>query len=343
MKSKQRDIAYQNRITSRIYRSPLILAAELLILVLLLVTASYAPQMIFQIQDSFLCDRTTLDRREGMDVESLSITYEKSLMQRMKVFAEGLMSEVNYYVTSRDLTINEEIYDYLASEKGLLQPVIQIFAEVEFIPYSFYEMHYVNAWKQYVICSDNYAEGVNFILWYIELLDNQGTVLKLLMDAETDTLYAFKTENNDHSHNIWTSGAWETETLIMWWNFFANYYEALSQNGLQEILEKFRVEYETMLIDGETMLIDGYGFPNRNEYDYTAKESELFVRDNAGFQRKENGIDFYLPYEEASLEVCILLDTESIRYENMGMNFYYQYPNMTIGVRQIYELIPEFA
>lgn len=336
MKSKQVHIASKNSKTSLIRRSPLVLTAELLILVLLLVTASYAPQVVFQIQDSFLCDRTALDQREGMDVESLSITYEKSLVQRMKVFAEGLMSEVNYYVTSKNLTINQEIYDYLDSQEGLQQFVMQVFTESGFISYSFYEMYYVNEWKQYVICSDNYAEGVNFILWYIELMDNQGIVLKLLMDAETGTFYAFKTENNDYTEKMYHHNQ-GMEMSIMWWSFFANYYEVYSQNDVDAMYKNL----QELLFQNRAVIIDGYVYPEQSQYDYTPREAELFISDNAGFRQKENSIVFYLPYEEAALEVCILLEAET---SVDGYYYcYYIYPNMTIGVRQIYELIPEFA
>ncbi len=340
MKSRHGDIAEQRSKTKHIRRSPLILAAELFILALLLVTASYAPQVLFHVQDSFLCDATTLDQRESMDVDSLSITYEKSLAQRMKIFAEGLMSEENYYVTSRNLPISQEIYDYLNSEEGLQQLIIQVFAEAEFIPYSFYEMIYVNEWKQYVICSNNYTEGVNFILWYIELTDNQEVILKLLVDAETGTLYAFKTENNDSGRQVMLCDEWYIERFIMWWSFFSGYYEASSEDDISimyKLSEELQFELEKEVIN-EAVIHD------KKQQDETVKGVELFISDNSGFRQKENVIDFYLPYGEASLEVRILLDAEAVEETEYVVVYQYcQYPNMTIGVRQIYELIPEFS
>lgn len=340
MKSRQGDIVRQRNKPKRIRRSPFILAAELLILALLLVTASYAPQVLFHMQDSFLCDATTLDQRESMDVDSLSITYEKSLAQRMKIFAEGLMSEENYYVTSRNLAISQEIYDYLDSEKGLHQLIIQVFAEAEFIPFSFYEMFYVNEWKQYVICSNNYTEGVNFILWYIELTDNQEVILKLLVDAETGTLYALKTENNDSGRQVMIEDEWYMERFIMWWSFFSNYYEASSQDDVS-IMYKFSEELQFNL---EKEVINEAVIHDKKQQDETVKGVELFINDHSGFRQKENATDFYLPYGEASLEVCILLDAAAVAENEYAVVYlYHRYPNMTIGVRQIYELIPEFA
>ncbi|WP_460602040.1 hypothetical protein, partial [Escherichia coli] len=65
------------------------------------------------------------------------------------------------------------------------------------IPIEVWENYYtITQWKQYVIYSDNYAKGVNFILWYIELEDLEGAKLKLLVDAEDNTLYGLKTENS---------------------------------------------------------------------------------------------------------------------------------------------------
>ena len=48
--------------------------------------------------------------------------------------------------------------------------------------------------KQYVIYGENFAEGVNFIAWYIELgmgqIDGEKPVVKMLVDAKTGEIYA---------------------------------------------------------------------------------------------------------------------------------------------------------
>ena len=65
MKEKQKE---QKRRRKRKGKAPLMFAAELLMLAILLAVASFAPQVIFQVQDSLLCDKITLGKRENMDV-----------------------------------------------------------------------------------------------------------------------------------------------------------------------------------------------------------------------------------------------------------------------------------
>ncbi len=326
----------------QIYRTPLIFMGELFMLACLLIAASYTPQMIFQIQDSFLCNNTIIDKRESMDVESLSVTYEKSLGRRMKVFAEGVMAGENYYATFQTLSDSQEVYNYMESDMGMFQDLMLFLWDMEWVPYSFFKMEFfVNQWKQYVIYSDNYAEGVNFILWYIELQDKEGIVMKLLADAETGTIYAFKTENNHYNAKT-EFRPYDDETLFEYWNFLANYYEALSFETDDELVQELMKEYEMIKMNEQSAAYAING--NAYVYDWNiGQEKELMLRDNAGFQRKRNEMNFILPYGEASLDVCIILDKDSVFDDTMGIIYYFVSPNVTIGVRQIYEIIPEFA
>ena len=77
------------------------------------------------------------------------------------------------------------------------------------IPVMIWESYYsVVTWKQYVIYSDHFEEGVNFILWYIEMQDEDGGTLKLLTDAEDNTLYGIKTEGSSEALTA-TKNTWK--------------------------------------------------------------------------------------------------------------------------------------
>ena len=69
-----------------------------LVMISLLMGAFLLPQVIFRIQDRILCRDITLGKRESMDVEALSTSYEKSLAVRMTDFAEGLAGNDSFYV-----------------------------------------------------------------------------------------------------------------------------------------------------------------------------------------------------------------------------------------------------
>ena len=71
-------------------RNPFLFILEIFGLCILLLTVSYAPQLIFAVQDGILWGQPSLSQRESMDVETLSTTYESSLARRMMNYAEGL-------------------------------------------------------------------------------------------------------------------------------------------------------------------------------------------------------------------------------------------------------------
>ncbi len=332
MKEKQKE---QKRRRKRKGKAPLMFAAELLMLAILLAVASFAPQVIFQVQDSLLCDKITLGKRENMDVESLSITYEKSLGQRMRNFAEGLSAGRNYYITSQDLVINNEVQEYVNSEYGIYQEFIIIFSEIGWFIIERFDADmepHINQWKQYVIYSDLYAKGVNFILWYIEVENVYGDVLKLLTDAETGTLYAVELERGlNQPETIIVNNSWNMEVSMSLWNFFSNYYETSSYNNIYEEFYKQMQE--------ESKVYTYYEYER-----YIAGEEdtyELFLKDNVGFRNEKNLSSFYLPYGESCLEICLKLEYP-FTDNNLNSNYSLS-PNVTVGVRQIYEMIPEFA
>jgi len=314
-------------------RSFLMVTAQLLVLVLLFVTVSFAPQVIFQIQDRLLCDKTELGQRESMDVETLGIQYEKSLSQRMQNFAEGLAAGEKFYVTSESLSLEEELYNFLSSDLGLYQDVILILFDAGWINSNFLYANpevEVNQWKQYVIYSDDYAKGVNFILWYVELQNVQGTVLKLLVDAETGTFYALKTENSGCGSS-WIPFVY-IDVVLPIFQFFSSYYEVTYDT--EPIYVQWKVNNNEMR---------GYiSSPYVDSIWEITEETSILEENNISLE--ENILRIQLPYGKALLELCFYADKDHVLYdEKNAMNFFYKYTDCTIGIRQIYEMIPEFA
>jgi len=333
-------------------RKTFMLIAELLAIVLVLVAVSYAPQLIFQVQDRILCGKTELGERESMDVEALSTTYELSLAKRMTNFAEGMASGDKYYVTSKELAVGQALYDYLDSSTGLYKSLLINLVEGALLNDVFLsgiQDLEVSQWKQYVIYSDNYAKGVNFILWYIELNAPDGERLKLLVDAETKTLYALKTEENIHVPKNIGRAFRNRESLIAFWCYFATVYEAVADTEVNVWAERLYEEVErqsdeiTDSYGAESYAIDGYISVPYSKQEAEAALDYVYVKENLGFQSGVNDFCFTLPFGEEHLDVDILLDEADVYYNYYGSSYYYVYPNITLGVRQIYELIPEFA
>jgi len=317
-------------------RSPLDIGIEILAIVALLVLALFVPQIIFRVQDTILCSSITLGARENVDVEALSAAYERSLYKRLLNFTEGKSAGDQFYVTAQDLELTNEVYEYLESREGF--EAIAVFFELNLLPMIFWERTYeVTQWKQYVIYSDDYAKGVNFILWYIELQVESGTRMMLLADAETGTIYAVKTcdcselfYNSDG--NYLYSYYWMEEAAPAFWYYFCRYYEAMSDEESQGYIEKWTEEYET----DASVDIQMKESVNDSAIPHSAEAGDWM--ENAGYRLEDQQMRFLLPYGATSLEV--LLQVGELKSDS---KFIYYHPDVSVGIRQIYELIPEFA
>ena len=235
------------------------------ILTLLIALAFFTPQIIFQVQDMILCKDTSLSRQENVNVESLSTTYEKSLETRMTDYAEGLAGDDAFYVASQNLSINEELSAYFYSDSCIYGNYISALIYAQLLPYDLWEMEYsVSQWKQYVIYSDNFTKGVNFILWYIELQDSAGRIFKILADAEDGTIYAIKTEGNpvfqepelvDESYEQRYFMDEFGRSAVEMWGFCALYYAAIDEEtkNFYILMEELGWEEVSMISGSETM------------------------------------------------------------------------------------------
>lgn len=314
-------------------RNPGTFATVVPVLAAVVAAALLIPQGIFMIQDEILYKRTEVSRRDSKETELLGSNYEQSMHKRMADFAEGLAEGDRFYVTARMLTHQEDLREYLYSVKGLYQDMIAVLAELDLLYTVFWDYEpSVSQWKKYVIYTDDYAKGVNFILWYIELLSANDTVMKLLADGETGMLYAVKTESS--------SGLALKDTDMggmrnpVYWNLFEE------DLFCEELLAYLIVSYEAQ---GWEEL----SFVREDAYygDWEIREESLLkmrelVKD-AGYAHKDRTFVFQLPYGEHFLDFVLEIgDVNIINNEKTDLTL--MYPDVTAGVRDIYELIPEF-
>lgn len=338
---------------------------ELLVIGGVVAIAFFTPQFLFYIQDRIQWGKTELSQREGMDVEALRSTYENSLYKRMNNYAEGLSAGDHFYIASKNLTVSQTLWDYLYSEKGFYQNIMDYLFYTNIIPFNFLDQDCeMEQWKQYVIYSDNYTEGVNFILWYIELLGIDGMRLKLLTDAEDGTLYALKLEGCQWLDYGYETSAYESplseSDMLELWGICGIYYEAFesftSDEELAEYIKKsvgemgegiyldgesegdVTVNYRSQITDGEEREFQlAYPVSEDAIIDYVM--SRIQVRTEDG----ENRIVFQLPYDSYSLEVLMKSRSRQAGLPDDMEGAYLMYPDTTIGIRQIYEMIPEFS
>ena len=311
--------------------------AEAFVIIVVLAAALMIPQIIFQVQDRILCSDIKLGQRESMNVEALGTTYEQSLQNRMQNFAEGLANLESFYVTSQNLSPDETLNSFLYSDVGLNNPLLMNFVYGNLIPIEIWDDYYtITQWKQYVIYSDNYAKGVNFILWYIEMEDGDGAKFKLLADAEDGTLYGVKTEGSYLSGvplgymNLQEALRYGGSAVNVW-TYYALYYRATIAE-----MKDFLFWAGKMGIDTTGIEVDA-SYTGVEISRKEAAEAERQVQRMGRYQcETKESARFLLPYGETELDAILSIEERYFDKE-------YLFPDITIGIRQIYEMIPEFA
>lgn len=298
--------------------------------------ALFVPQAIFWVQDDLLCRKTSLGQRESMGAEALSTVYEKSLAARMRNFAEGLAAGERFYVTSQSLTVNAELEKYLKSDRMLYLNLAAKLAGADWMAdHILAGLLTVAEWKQYVIYSDNYDKGVNFILWYIDLKnDVDGVGIRILADAEDGTIYALRTENAywlSQGDTLANAVGGETDRAAALWAALALHYGALEGEAIVAWMEKKGWITEAFL-DLNLFYEKQIGLDVVGEMDAEGVELLQGILEKAEYRwETPNCLDFILPYGGAALD-CLLGEMEPLSKD----------PKVIIGIRQIYECIPDF-
>ncbi len=319
-----------------------IYAVGAIALAVLILTAFFAPSLVFGLQDKLRCQEEKFEIQETQDITLLSTSYEQSLYKRFLRFAEDKQSGAQMYVTARELTPNQELENFLQSEKGLFQEGILLLADIGVLPYELFEekQYQTTDWKQYVIYNENYDLGVNFIIWYIQLETSNGFVYRMLMDAQTGSLYGMQFDNSAWlekqekkkeidsvklSDIMGISLISELDRMDAWTGL-AYYYGGYQENDT--FLKEMEEYYENIAVDG---YIEE---PNKGETVISWSDEYVSKR----VTDDEIWYNFSFPYEEYKLDFRIRQDSAVFVVEKA----YSAVVDITMGFPDIYELIPEF-
>lgn len=353
---------------AELQRRLLLYAAGAFAAVLLVVGAFLTPRIVFAVQDDLRCGKVELEELERMDITSFNTGYEQEVYQRLLRFAQGLAEGQQYYVAVKELEPTSEIMDYLISERGLYQEGIIFWLQQDHIPAEALDYNLIQ-WKQYVIYGDDFSEGVNFLLWYIEL-GNPGTpVLKLLMDAETGSVYAVSMERkdnlaknetllkelNDSWQDIFNAGSSDLG-FYMWMNL-SYLYSGWDQEDVWTIMDAYGVEYGNIWIKVyETALNQQEIREEADSYDANREVGGLddrisLVLKEAGWEFSEDGnrLDFFFPYfrdgmESESYDLRFRMELRDfVRLRSEWSGTFICPRKLIFGFPEIYERIPDFA
>lgn len=357
------------------------LIAGFLALCLLVAAAFAVPQAVFGIQDSLLYGESVMRPQEDIDFTALSTNYESSLYQRMRNFAEAVERGESFYVDEKELILTEEVIGSL--EEGLSNELISNLINVGLLSERVFESVWENRailqYKQYVVYNDDYAQGVNFILWFLELEIEQDRKLSLLMDAQDYTIYAVKTAGNETVHNV----KWVYRNYLQLWKPDLMWFTCC---GYYQIFDSsIAEEYRSALIFLYSILEQTNSVYAENETSYFSEEAQrmeeavLVYAESAGVEpylqivdasghvpvpvRDTNGTDVNILWREGSLydydggEWVKASDNAfemKLPYQNASINYVmktfggvreekgYLFSDVQCGIYELCELIPEF-
>lgn len=340
--------------------------AAALALVLLITLAFLSPEIAFNVQDGIRCQEVVSVTRERLDISSFNTGYETDLCRRLTRFAEGLAAGEQYYVTVQEMD--------LTSQTRILSDFDKIVQSGSFELYSawdpwnlrlwlnnvLYDAE-VNCWKQCVIYGDDFAGGVNFILWYLEVNSGGNPVTRLLADGETGELYGFRIDNRvfylsdddfemqlkesyygmlerfDYSENFWEVcvalgaqfGGLDIADRLVW----------LDENGYYCDFVETEDGTEVMKVMRRNTKVQTDGEESTEENGYRLEEIKAFLEKLRWQKDEENKcLNFTYPFGKGELNLRLQLGGETVDTDE-GVNLYI---NRIFGFPEIYELIPEF-
>lgn len=349
----------------------------ILVLGLLITTAFLGPGIVFGIQDGIRCREIVAVNQEKLDVTSFNTGYERNLYRRLERFAEGIQLGKEYYVTVQDMDQEEqEVTEWLKSDWYFDSEADQMLTyNLGLLPPEELYSYSLIRWKRCVIYDEDFSEGVNFILWYIELgekdesLEKEETLVKLLVDGETGDLYAVRTnfdrlfqDMDDQAVLYWGSLVdvfnENVTDEFFWYMYFqlCEEYGGLDTEGRLNWLMENGLEYFIYLQTENTMRIEVSGDLAELERNQYEKEQRLIGNKQYNMENVTNFLDhlhwqiksegnellFHFPYGEENqyhLDFNIRLDGKIRSFSKWGTRFL----DMTFGFPGIYERIPGFT
>lgn len=335
-----------------------------LVLVILLIAAFAVPKLILTIQDIVRSETMVLSAREKLDISAFSTSYERVLYKRMESYADGIGEGRMYYTAAQEIEDTSELEAFLvSSQTGMHQVGVQFLVDMGFVPNFFNawtdiegEVE-VKKWKKYVIYGDDFAEGVSFILRYIELEWGGTYKMKLLLDEESGAVYGIRWEDTN-----WSKASFKDVSIVRregfneaeMWSLL--YVLALYVGGYNEILgeedllalreaiakrlwyvdEKQQIKYRNEISQVVEML--GYRLSDKG-LQYI---EGLMSKANWWIEEDGNRLLFEIPYGENTLDFIIKSEHGACEDRwHVHTRFIY-YRDMIMGFPDIYRMIPEF-
>lgn len=321
--------------------------AGFFLLFALIALAILLPQASFEVQDSLLNGKVSLDRKTPPDVMALETGYENSVYRRMANYAEGIDGQRRYYVDEQNGSLTDDgriFWEKYGAELFDGNFVLELFSgALGFHPEVFFIEGEISLWKQYVVYSDDYAQGVNFVLWCMALEHPAGYRLTILMDAHDYTVYAVRATGREPSPDL-TKGAVNVATGSPYlmagdvcWALLNFYYGVFDGDPLSDYLYAFEALRKGWAAD-KTSQMEIWN-DDSTRIQLVLSDTGRLADGSDGeefYARQIDGFAFRLPFAGHKLTFDIFSGWTDGDGNSAGQ------PEITMGIGEIYELIPEF-
>lgn len=295
-----------------------------LLVVWLIAAACFLPQLVFQIQDYYRMENTWSEARQSMNIDNLNIPYEISVGKRLQNFAE---SQDTFFVTGTDCEINVDSYSMV--DEILYEDMVILLSDWNVLPGYYFGGYDITKLKKYVFYREELDSGVALIAWYCSLRFSNGAQLEFLSDEKTNTIYHMKyyegEKGEDDNSLLRVKDYYKDNTAanvyanaIELTYYFGEYYES-------NFTEELYMEQKESEWDSAVSNENGSSITN-------TKENSLIVYNSDFVDVEKMNYEILLPYQDVSLNF-------SFAAEETGSTF----PDVTFGIKQIAELIPEFS
>lgn len=343
---------------------------------LLLISAAFlGPKLVFAMQDNIRCREIVAKTAEEVDVTSFNTGYETSLYKRLARFAAGLAEGEQYYVSVQDMELTSEIRDWLENDWYHSVGLSLLVWTLRVLPEEVFSYELLD-WKRCVIYGDDFAGGVNFILWYLELGVEGSPVVRLLLDGETSDIYGVRTDFSGYPleqkglteytrlldgltdvYGVYDGSEWN-EILWQWCLQFYEYFGGNTElEGMLNYLEKLGYTYDfydygniQYRDNGESRLQVENEYwdavnetllyrANTPEYEYDLDEIRAVLeRLYLNLDSQDGHLSFHFPYGENQLELCFRSNGKIRVYSKWAT----RYMDLIFGFPEIYERVPVF-
>lgn len=299
------------------------------LLILLIIGAVTGPQLLFLVQDRHIQEKVTLGERDSMDISALNADYPKEIKPRLSNYAKGLEEEKNYYAYATDYEINADAYEL--ADKILYDAEWGDFLiSFQLLPEPYYSTVFkgydIKSWKRYVICDESFEGGVTLMAWYFDIMLEEGMEIKLLVDAEDNTLYATQFENVDKFYFSYCPFDNLIVSMPSYWNY---YYDAenTENNDSDNYMEIYGIENEAVDIathDAEIIKEKNKSF--EENYWSAVEKQYLNVLETGSYV-----VPLKYGGHQLNWEICLIENELLVN------------PDLYMGIQEIRKLITEFG